>query len=122
MRTLSLALPNSLVAFGGAWFHGTVTHHREQVEQIEACHCAHVYQEVLRLETDLLKVRVYWLCLRNLHVLVDDVAEVIEVEGSNLHDLFEEHSCVGGHHDLEEGHHDNQLLCVNHSPQLLQRG
>jgi len=52
---------------------------------------------------------------------MDGIREVKEIKGCNLHDVPEEDAGVGRHFDLEEGHHHDQLLGVDHSPQLVER-
>ena len=53
---------------------------------------------------------------------MDQVSEVVKVEGSNLHDCLEKFTSVCGHLDLEQGHHHDELLSVDHGPQLVERG
>ena len=50
---------------------------------------------------------------------MNDICEVVDIKGGDLHDLGEEAAGVGWHHDIEEGQHHEQLLGVDHRPELV---
>ena len=91
-------------------------------EQVEDGHGAHIDEEVLRLEANGLEIGIDGLRWRDAKVLVDDVREVIEVKRCNAHHVGEEDSSVGRHRYFEEWHHHDELLRVDHRPELLQAG
>ena len=94
----------------------------KQVDHVKDEHCTHIVEEVLRLEAHGLKVAVDRIRRLDLELFVNYVSEVIKVKGGYLHDLFEEHTCVTGHGYLKERHHHDELLRVDHGPQLVEGG
>ena len=109
-----IKLLNSFVALYGKWLQSQLDQNAQDVVHVEQEHRSHVDQKVGRLEPDTLKVCVNWVGLLDLKIVVDDVGEVIKVKRSNRTDFFEKQSSVGGHRNLEERHHHNELLRVDH--------
>ena len=52
---------------------------------------------------------------------MDNVSKFIDVKRSYLHHTSEEHFSVGWHLNLEKRHHHDELLRVDHCPEVLQR-
>ena len=98
-------------------------HHHHDCQEIDnesSQHRAHVVEEVHRTETKTIEVAVQRLGRVQVEHFVDVRIQVEDLECSNCEDLVEESLRVGRHTDLEEWHHDDELLRVDHAPQLIQ--
>jgi len=78
-------------------------------------------QKIHRLKPDRLEVTVQRLSGVKRKHGIQLVVQLDDVKSRNLHQLIEEDSGICGQLDQEEWEQDDELLCVHHAPQLIER-
>ena len=95
--------------------------HQNWIQDVQKEHRAHIVEDVSRFKSELFKVFAERLRGWNVEKCMDMVPKVVYLERGYLRDTAKEFGGVNWQNYMAQGKHDEQLLCIHHGPELIER-